>query len=91
MLLADPLISIKEERRACIYEGLCDGCLRGHAPHCGTPYTSGLLTSGAVPMTTLSNFQNHDASSNDAWKQATLVLGLLTAVAVIAVMIFAAT
>ena len=42
-------------------------------------------------MTTLSNFQNRDASGNDAWKQITLLLGLLTVVAVIAVMVFAST
>ncbi len=45
----------------------------------------------SYPMTTLSNFQNNDTSKDGAWKQATLVLGLLTAVAVIAVMLFAST
>ena len=29
-------------------------------------------------MTTLSNFHNNDTSNDGAWKQATLVLGLLT-------------
>jgi hypothetical protein len=43
------------------------------------------------PMTTLSNFQNHDTAQSGAWKQATLVLGLLTVVAVIAIMVFAST
>ena len=42
-------------------------------------------------MTTLSNFQNHDTAQDGAWKQATLVLRLLTAVAVIALMAFAST
>ncbi len=42
-------------------------------------------------MTTLSNFQNHDTAQDGAWKQATLVLGLLTVVAVIAIMVFAST
>lgn len=40
-------------------------------------------------MTILSNFQNHDTAQEGAWEQATLVLGLLTAVAVIAIMVFA--
>jgi hypothetical protein len=43
------------------------------------------------PMTTLSNFQNHDTSGQEAWKQTTLALGALTALAVIAIMIFAST
>ena len=42
-------------------------------------------------MTTPSNFQNHDNVQDGAWKQATVVLGLLTAVAVIAVIVFAST
>jgi len=42
-------------------------------------------------MTTLSNFQNHDASGQEAWKQTTLALGVLTALAVIALMVFAST
>lgn len=42
-------------------------------------------------MTTLSNFQNHDTAEDGAWEQATLVLGLLTVVAVIAIMVFAST
>jgi len=45
----------------------------------------------SYPMTTLSNFHNDDTSNDGAWKQATLVLGLLTVVAVIAVMFFAST
>ena len=42
-------------------------------------------------MTTLSNSQNHDNAPDRAFKQATLVLGALTAVAVIALMFFAST
>jgi len=42
-------------------------------------------------MTTLSNFQNNDAIKDGAWDQPTLILGLLTVVAVIAVMVFAST
>ena len=42
-------------------------------------------------MTTLSNFHNDDTRNDGAWKQATLVLGLLTVVAVIAIMVFAST
>jgi hypothetical protein len=42
-------------------------------------------------MTTLSNFHNDDTNNDGAWKQATLALGLLTVVAVIAIMVFAST
>ena len=42
-------------------------------------------------MTTLSNFHNDDTSKDGAWSQATLVLGGLTAMAVIALMVFAST
>jgi hypothetical protein len=42
-------------------------------------------------MTTLSNFHNNDTSKDGAWEQATMLLGLLTAVAVIAIMVFAST
>jgi hypothetical protein len=42
-------------------------------------------------MNTLSKFQNNDANKDGAWKQAMLLLGLLTAVAVVAVILFAST
>jgi hypothetical protein len=45
----------------------------------------------STPMTTLSNFHNDDMRNDGAWKQATLALGLLTVVAVIAIMVFAST
>jgi hypothetical protein len=45
----------------------------------------------SYPMTTLSNFHNDDTSKDGAWAQATLVLGGLTVVAVIAIMFFAST
>ena len=40
-------------------------------------------------MTSLSNFHNDDTRNDGAWKQATLALGLMTVVAVIAIMVFA--
>jgi hypothetical protein len=45
----------------------------------------------SAPMNTLSKFQNNDANKDGAWKQAMLLLGLLTAVAVVAVILFAST
>jgi len=42
-------------------------------------------------MSTLSNYQSHDAAEQEAWNQATLVIGALTATAVIAILVFAST
>ena len=42
-------------------------------------------------MTSLSNFHNDDTRNDGAWKQATLALGLMTVVTVIAIMVFAST
>jgi hypothetical protein len=42
-------------------------------------------------MTTLSNYQTRDASYEEAWKQTTLAIGALTAIAIIAILFFAST
>jgi hypothetical protein len=42
-------------------------------------------------MTILSNYQTHDASEDEAWKQTTFTIGALTAVAIIAILFLAST
>jgi hypothetical protein len=43
-------------------------------------------------MTTLSNFQpSHDAAQDEAWNQTTFTLGALTALAIVAILLFAST
>lgn len=42
-------------------------------------------------MTTLSNAHSEDVVANEAWKQATWVIGVLTICAVVAILIFAST
>jgi hypothetical protein len=55
-------------------------------------YYCSVGSSWRYPMTTLSNFQtSRDAGQEEAWNQTTFTLGVLTAIAIVAILFFAST